>query len=270
MNSMPRHSFICFVILSFLLMSPAQAADPAGCVKDAKGETAVSDCTASIESGKLKGWELAASYVNRAIALTELGKLDEAMADLQKAMALRSPYPDALFAQAKLKVKLKERDAAIAALAADPRDCNADADAEVAISACTKAIAKGDLKGADLAEAYLRRGSGYDYLGKYDEAGADLDQSVKTDPDFSRGYMWRGYFKMKMHKEDVALADFNKAVSLKPDSAEALAFRARYYYEARGDWKGVIADMEMAVKLDPDNEDFATYLENAQNEQGKQ
>jgi tetratricopeptide (TPR) repeat protein len=270
MSSMPRHSFICFVILLFQLTSPAQAADPAGCVNDAKGETAVSDCTASIESGKLKSWELAASYVNRAIALTELGKLDEAMADLQKAMALRSPYPDALVAEAKLKFKLKERDAAAAALAADPKDCVPDAAAEVAISACTTAIAKGNLKGTDLAEAYLRRGSGYDYLGKYDEAAADLDQSVKTDPGFSRGYMWRGYFKMKMHKEGEALTDFNKSVSLKPDSAEPLAFRARYYYEARGDWKGVIADMEMAVKLDPDNEDFATYLDNARNEQSKQ
>lgn len=266
----PIRIIVSFAILLFLHLGPVQAADPTKCQKDAKGEDAVSDCTAYIDSGKFKGWDLAAGYLYRAAALQELGKLDEAMTDLQKAMALRNPYPEAMTTQAKLKAKLKQRESAAAAIAADPKDCIPDAEAEVAVSACTTAIEKGNLKGTDLAEAYLRRASGYDYLGKYDEALADLNQAVTTDPGFARGFMWRGYFGMKMHKEDAAFADFNKAVSLKPDSAEPLFFRARHYYEARGDWKSVIADMEKVVKLEPDNQDFANYLENAQNELKKQ
>lgn len=259
-----------FVAMVLALSGSARAADPAQCIMGAKANDAVNDCTAAIESGTLKGWDLAAAYLTRASGFQELDKLDEAVADMKEAMLLRNPYPEALAAQAWLKVKLKERASAAQALAADPKDCNPDAAAEVAVNACTSAISQGNLKGTDLAEAYLRRGSSYDYLGKYDEAMADLNQAVTTDLSFSKGYMWRGFFEMKMHKDELALVDFNKAVELKPDSAEPLAFRARHYFEDHGDWKNVVADMEKVVKLEPENQDFAAYLENAQNELKKQ
>ncbi len=270
MSAMPVRNLVWFSIFFLSLLLPAHAADPAGCVKDAKGETAVGDCTAAIDSGKLQGWDLAAVYVYRAVALQELDKLDEASADFKKAKALRNPYPEAMMAEAKLKFKLKARATAAAALAGDPKDCLPDAEAEVAVSACTAAIEKGNLKGTDLAELFLRRAGGYDYLGNYDKAKADLDQAVVTDPSFSRGFMWRGYFEMKMHHEDVALDDFNKAVALKPDGAEPLFYRARFYHEVHGDWKSVVADIEMTVKLEPDNQTYSTYLETAQGELKKQ
>ncbi len=270
MRAMPVRSLVWFSICFLSLFLPAQAADPAGCIKDAKGETAVGDCTAAIGSGKLQGWDLAAAYVYRAVALQELDKLDEASADFQKAKALRNPYPEAMMAEAKLKWKLKARATAAKALAADPKDCLPDAEAEVAVSACTSAIEKGNLKGTDLAEAFLRRASGYDYLGTYDKAQADFDQAVVTDPTFARGFMYRGYFETLMHHDDVALDDFNKAVSLKPDGAEPLFYRARFYHEAHGDWKSVVADIEKAVQLEPDNQTYSTYLETAQSELKKQ
>ena len=261
-------SILFFVAMA--LSGSAQAADPAQCVKGAKGTDAVNDCTAAITSGTLKGWDLAAVYLYRASGFQDLEKLDEAAADLNNATSLRNPYPEAIVAQVKLKVKLKERTSAAQALAADPKDCTPDVAAEVAVSACTSAIQKGSLTGTNLAEAYLDRASGYDYLGKYDEAMADFNQSVATDPNFARGYMWRGYFEMKIHKDELVLADFNKAIELKPDSAEPLLFRARYYYEAHGDWKNVVADMEKVVKLEPDDQNYANYLEHAQEEVKKQ
>ncbi len=258
--------FFCY----FSLLGLALAADGAKCTKGAAANDAVNDCTAAIDSGTLKGWDLAAAYLYRASGFQDLEKLDEALADMQKAKALRNPYSDALIAEAKLKVKLKERASAAAAAVGDPKDCTPDAEAEVAVSACTSAIKKGDLKGTDLAEVFLRRASGYDYLGKYDEAKADLDQAIANDAAFARGYMWRGYFESKTEHEEIALNDFNKAIELKPDSAEPFIFRARYYYERRGDWKGVVADAEQAVKFEPDNRAYADYLENAQNELKKQ
>jgi hypothetical protein len=59
---------------------------------------------------------------------------------------------------------------------------------------------------------------------------------------------------------------FDKALELKADSAEPLVFRARQYHEAHGNWKNVVADVEKAVKLDSDNQDLASYLENAENQ----
>jgi hypothetical protein len=67
-----------------LLLVRARAADPATCEKGALGEAAVSDGMASIDSGTLESWELAASYLYRAVALRELRKLREAMAVLKK------------------------------------------------------------------------------------------------------------------------------------------------------------------------------------------
>jgi tetratricopeptide (TPR) repeat protein len=259
---------LLFVALAF--SGSAQAADPARCMKDAKANDAVENCTAAIESGKLTGWDLAAAYLYRASGFQDLDKLDEAAADLQKSMTLRNPYPDTIVEQAKLKAKLKEHATVAQALTADPKDCKVDAEAEVAVSACTSAISKGNLKGTELAEAYLFRASGNDYLGKYDEARADFNQAVTTDPNFFKAYMWRGFFDMKFHKEDLAKADFDKAVELKPDSVDPWFYRARYYFEARGDWKNVVADTETAIKLDPENQNLAAYLENAQNELKKQ
>ncbi len=270
MRAMPVRSLVWFSICFLSLFLPAQAADPAGCIKDAKGETAVGDCTAAIGSGKLQGWDLAAAYVYRAVALQELDKLDEASADFQKAKALRNPYPEAIVAEAKLNWKLKARAMAAKALAADPKDCTPEVEAEVAVSACTTAIQKGSLAGTDLAQAYLNRATGLDFIGNYEDAMADSNKAITIDPGFTRGYMVRGVFQMKMHKEDMALADFNKAVALKPDSVDPWFYRARYYFEARGDWKNVVADTEKALKLDPENQNLAAYLENAQNELKKQ
>src|SRR5437588_5235019 len=79
----------------------------------------------------------------------------------------------------------------VAAQADDYRTC-ARASGEVAISACTRAIASRGSKGRDLARLFYNRGVEYSRKSDLDRAIADFSEAIRLDPKDAATYNGRG------------------------------------------------------------------------------
>lgn len=156
------------------------------------------------------------------------------------------------------------------------------------IAACTRMIETGGWKGADLAWAYIKRGSGkyskndvegaiadfsraieadpksvYAYSGRAyvkrrnaDPEGAisDSSRAIELDSAFASAYSIRGGAKADIEDFDGALVDLNRAIALNPKQSDAYVGRG-YAKKAKGDFPAALADYKRAIELNPKNFD---------------
>ena len=87
-------AMIAVFLTAALMASPAAADDMAACQR-ARGEPAIEACTRAIESRAYSGRELAGLYMNRGVELKQKGRLDAAIADYDRSIAI---YPNDPFA----------------------------------------------------------------------------------------------------------------------------------------------------------------------------
>jgi tetratricopeptide (TPR) repeat protein len=77
---------------------------------------------------------------------------------------------------------------AVSPAAADDREtCIGELKSDVAIPACTRAIASGQYTTQKLATLYTSRGIAYLDTGQFDRAIQDFDQAFRLDPQFGQG-----------------------------------------------------------------------------------
>ena len=136
-----------------------------------------------------------------------------------------------------------------AAPADDQQTC-AKASGEVAIAACTRAIASGRFKGRELIGIYNNRGFEYRYKGDLDRAIADYSEAIRLDPKYALTYSHRGFAWRKKGDFDRAIADYSEAVRLDPKYARAYDNRGDVHRD-KGDLHRAIADYSEAIRLDP-------------------
>jgi tetratricopeptide (TPR) repeat protein len=73
------------------------------------------------------------------------------------------------------------------AAADDVEACTNSSKSDVAIAACTRAIASGQYMTQNLATLYTSRGLAYEVTGQHDHAIQDFEQAMRLDPKFARG-----------------------------------------------------------------------------------
>lgn len=73
------------------------------------------------------------------------------------------------------------------AAADDSETCINSLQIDVAIAACTRAIASGQYAAQTLASLYTSRGIAYGGTGRPDRAIQDFDQALRVDPQFAQG-----------------------------------------------------------------------------------
>jgi ribonuclease BN (tRNA processing enzyme) len=122
-------------------------------------------------------------YVLRAELLYEAEKYEEALADCDTAISLKSNVANTYRIRGQVCWKLKRH--------------------KEAIANCNKAI---KLK-SNFAEAYNYRGYMYGSLERYDEALADYTQAIKLNPDFVNAYINRADLFDKLDKKEQATQD---------------------------------------------------------------
>src|SRR5579871_17405 len=104
------------------------------------------------------------------------------------------------------------------AVAADDSKTCANESGDVAIGACSRAIASGRYKGRQLAEFYFDRARAWRAKGDLDRAIADDDQAIRLDPKYAIAHYNRGNAWFAKGDFDRAIADYDQAIRLDPKS----------------------------------------------------
>ena len=149
------------VVPKRLLTKPSASAaktDSLGQRLTQRTEERIKRYTATIDSGKLRGKDLAAAYADRSSSYSDLDKTAESLKDAEQAIALDDGNPGHYRERAIQHFKL--------------------GDLQKSVADFTRALTLG----ADPAATYYRRGMTHFYLGKLDDALSDFEQSL-TDSD---------------------------------------------------------------------------------------
>src|SRR6266571_508117 len=136
--------------------------------------------------------------------------------------------------------------------AADDADTCAKQSGDVAIAACSRAIASGKFRGEELAAIYVSRGVEYKNKRGLDRAIADFDQAIRLVPKNTDVYTVRGMAWEAKGDFDRAIADFDQAIRLDPKNTGAYTNRG-IAWAAKGDLDRAIADYDQAIRFDPKN-----------------
>jgi lipoprotein NlpI len=148
--------------------------------------------------------------------------------------------------------------------AADDVQTCAKGSGDVAITACSRAIATGRLSAHDLAVIYDNRAVEYEKKGDLERAIADYNEAIQRDPKYAVPYNGRGNVWSDNGDLERAIADYTEAIRLDSEYATAYRNRARTWIQ-KDDADNSIADFDQAIKLNPkDAEAFfgrgRTYL----------
>ncbi|HEY0031303.1 MAG TPA: tetratricopeptide repeat protein [Bacteroidia bacterium] len=170
-----------------------------------------------------KALSTAEEYNLRALNKTKKGKLAEAIADFDIAIAM-APTGQFYFNRGYAKSLAENFEAAIL-----------DYDKTISLK-------------YRMADAYFERGFCNDQSKAYAEAIEDYTKAIEQKKDYAEAYNNRAFVKTKQKNYKEAIQDFDKAIRIKPDFAGAYMNRGFAKNEA-GDKSAACSDWKKAVEL---------------------
>jgi tetratricopeptide (TPR) repeat protein len=201
-----------------------------------KPEMGIVHCTKAIEKGGLSDENLAITYSNRGNSFFDLGNLERAIEDYNKALQLNPDDTVTLSNRGAAYIELKRYDEALEdfsrAVALEPANY-------VALSnRCWVLVLKN----------------------KLDTALADCNSALELSPNDPFSLSSRAVIHMKQGRMDEALADSNRAVEFGRQVWEAFFYRG-LVHEAAGNSAAARADFERARELAPGRKEIQSKLE---------
>lgn len=208
-------------------------------------------------------------FVYRASLLLAVGRFDEAMKDIERALRLTPSYSEALALQSVAAVAQNERQRALPlaqqAATADPNSAaalialsyaqQASFDLDGALATLQRAVQSNPenaLAWARLAELWLS-------FGELQEALDAAQKAAALDPNLSRTQTVSGFAYLTQADTEGAKQAFEKAIQL--DQADPLARLGLGLARIReGNLEEGRREIEIAVSLDPDNALIRSYL----------
>jgi tetratricopeptide (TPR) repeat protein len=114
------------------------------------------------------------------------------------------------------------------------------------------------------AAAYFSRGLAYSGKDDFSHAIADLNRAIQLNPNNADAYLLRGSaLAISGDGPDKVITELNEAVRLNPNSAEAYYLRGAAYSN-KGDYSKAVADFEAALRINPRHTDARHGLVEAQ------
>jgi len=173
---------------------------------------------------------------NRANALVELKRFEEALTNYNEALALNPAFVEALYNRGTLLLKLGRFAEAVESYdrALEKKPDHADAlnnrggalhrlnRFDEALTSYARALA---IK-PDFPDALNNRGNALHVLMRLDQALTSYARALAIKPDFSGALYNRGNVLRDLNRFDEALASYDRALSIKPDYLDALYNRA--------------------------------------------
>jgi tetratricopeptide (TPR) repeat protein/serine/threonine protein kinase len=204
----------------------------------------------------------ASALFHRGTSHLDQNQLENAVADLEKAIELDPNLADAHVNLGRADFARKDYDKAIRqfqkALILEKDHAGAfmslglayDAKGEhrLAIANFTEAIKNDGTR----AETYLERAESRLALGEYDLAIEDCDQAIRRAPRLADAYDVRGIARHQRREYDLAIADFTAATQLDskhPNAFEGLGFALL----EKKEYARAVASLDQALRIDPDD-----------------
>jgi tetratricopeptide (TPR) repeat protein len=235
---MLRNVVACSILL---IAATANAAGDNGCLVAEDADSIISQCTAMIDGGALKGKALAQAHGRRGYGYERQKAWDRALPDLNKAIELDAGNQTAYYVRARV--------------------FDGTGDHKGAVADLTKAI---ELD-SHPQRAFVYRGKSYIKLGQTDQAIADFNTALGLDGMLSIAFLNRGIAYAKSGNLDAAIADFTAAIDAEKALVEEMAeyvseeeepprFAEPYYHrglahEAKGDKQAALDDFTQAMSV---------------------
>lgn len=108
------------------------------------------------------------------------------------------------------------------------------------------------------AEILLKRGDGYYFNSRYEEAIEEYTRAIDVDPGLAAAYRYRGSAYLALEEYLQALDDFDRAIEIDPSFAEAHLGRGVLHYR-QGAYSEAIDDFDRVIDLDPWNSNAQFY-----------
>ena len=202
----------------------------------------------------------AAEIAADTVAKREAGLLEEALLDLERALALDPDSVDALLQRAACLAELERPQEALRGLERALELAPSDPRVRYARGACLGRLGRNEEALADYARvleldpthlrAWANQGSARSNLGRYAEALADYDRALELDPRHVLSLYNRGRTKSKLQRYEDAIVDYDRALELDPALGQA--------YHSRGVAKAqlqrhreALSDFDRALEFDP-------------------
>jgi tetratricopeptide (TPR) repeat protein len=97
---------------------------------------------------------------------------------------------------------------------------------------------------------YYNQGVTLSDAGKYDEAIAEYNKSIESNPNFVSSYLNLGYVYYQKKQYDLAIKNYTKVIELSPDEYKAYTGRGASYLMTK-QYKQALSDFDMSLKLNP-------------------
>jgi serine/threonine protein kinase len=197
---------------------------------------------------------------NLASDKSDKGKSQEALEDLNNAIALDPNYADSYNKRGEIRYKLGDKNGAL-----EDYNYAITLDSNFAKPYLYRGgirIESGDIQGAiadfnkvievdpGFTDAYIPRGLVRYTSGDTKGSIEDFTKAIELDPKYDIAYSKRGVARADLGDKENASADFNKAIELDPKRADNYIDRAKFRLVSR-DIKGAIEDHTKAIELDP-------------------
>jgi len=194
-------------------------------------------------------------------ALRVQGRLSEARACYQRALRLKSDYPEA---QCNLGVVLQEEGKSSQAIAHFRRALHLDpglAAAHYGLGNALQGVGKHEAALEsyehclrllpDSADVHQNKGSALHALGRYEAALASFREALRLQPDSWQAHHNIGDLLTREHALVQARAHYSRALEHNPQHADAYLNRAGAYMD-EGDFEKAIIDFQNALRVKPD------------------
>ncbi len=167
------------------------------------------------------------AYSNRGIVLYDLGRYDEALASYDQALELAPAHYQTYSNRGNVLKALTRF--------------------EDAITSYNNALTLN----RNYYQAYNNKGSALNELSRFDEALASYKQAININPGFAEAYYNRGITLHRIKAFDAALASYDQAIAINPAYAEAYGNRGITLKELKR-FDEALASLDRAIALKPD------------------
>ena len=258
---------IAISLLGAAFSGPASATAAEGsaldqCVRTQRSQDAAIDqCTQALLEGRnLKPGDRALAHLTRGLALSQRGRIQEAIDDFTHAIANNPSLQPAWAARGSARLRLGAASEALPdydeAIQLDPLDARAFHNRAVALRALAQTERAIEDYGEAIrldafnAEPFLGRGVAWQAVEEHRRAVGDFNAALRIAPRLASAYSNRGVSYRALGLDERAFDDFEAALRLDPGYVQALVNRGAMR-RARGDMAAALGDFDRAVALNP-------------------